>query len=232
MELKKEVPPMKTLIALLATGSLAALATPAAAQVEEDSPFTGLRIQGNAGYDQIRAGSSVDDDLNEDNNDQSAEGFLYGATVGYDVDLGSVVIGPEAGISGSTADTDFDDGDFEGFGFGNVSAGRDLFLGARIGVKSSEDMMFYAKGGYTNAKLNVRSNDGTTEFDTDYDLDGYRVGGGLEYAFGNNLFTNIEYNYSNYSEAEVDFGGTLPNSDRFDVDTDRHQVTVGLGMRF
>lgn len=221
---------MNKMIALIATGSIAALATPAFAQ-DADSPFTGLRVQGVTGYDSLRAGSSVDDDGN-DNNDQTADGLLYGAAVGYDVDLGSVVIGPEAEISGSTGDTDYTNGDFEGFGYGNVSAGRDLYLGARIGVKANENMMFYAKGGYTNAKLNVRSNDGTTEFDTDYDLDGYRVGGGLEYAFGRNMFTNIEYRYSNYSKAEVDFDGTLPDSDRFDVDTDRHQVTVGLGMRF
>ena len=222
---------MKKMFALLATGSLAALATPAAAQ-DADSPFTGFRVQATTGYDQLRAGSSVDDDLNEDNNDQSTEGVLYGAAVGYDVDLGGLVIGPEAEISGSTAETEFNNGDFEGFGFGNVSTGRDLYLGARVGVKANENMMFYAKGGYTNAKLNVRSNDGTTEFNDDYDLDGYRVGGGLEYAFGRNMFTNIEYRYSNYSRAEVDFDGTLPDSDRFDVDTDRHQVTVGLGMRF
>ena len=222
---------MKTMFALLATGSLVAMAAPAAAQVGEDTPFSGLRVQATTGYDQIKAGSSVDDDGN-DNNDQSAEGVFYGAAVGYDVDLGSVVIGPEAEFSGSSADTDFDDGDFEGFGFGNVSAGRDLYLGARVGVKANPNMMFYAKGGYTNAKLNVRSNDGTTEFDTDYDLDGYRVGGGLEYAFSNNLFANVEYRYSNYSRAEVDFDGTLADSDRFDIDTDRHQVLVGLGARF
>lgn len=222
---------MKTMIALLATGSIAALATPAAAQVAEESPFTGARVQATTGYDSLTAGSSVDDDGN-DNNDQSADGVLYGAAVGYDVDLGKVVIGPEAELTWSSADTDFTDGDFEGFGFGNVAAGRDLYLGARVGVKANENMMFYAKGGYTNAKLDVRSNDGTTEFDTDYDLDGYRVGGGLEYAFGKNLFTNIEYRYSNYSGAEVDFDDTLADSDRFDVDTDRHQVTVGVGARF
>ncbi|MBY8338256.1 outer membrane beta-barrel protein [Alteriqipengyuania sp. NZ-12B] len=222
---------MKIAFAILATGSLAALATPAAAQADPDSPFSGFRIQGTTGYDQITAGSSVDDDGN-DNNDQSAEGVIYGATIGYDVDLGNIVLGPEAELTGSTADTDYEAGDFEGFGFGNVSAGRDIYVGARIGVKANPNMMFYAKGGYTNARLNVRSSDGTTEFDTNYDLDGYRVGGGLEYAFGKNLFTNIEYRYSNYSKAEVDFDGTLPDSDRFDVDTDRHQVTVGLGMRF
>lgn len=223
---------MKNAFAILATASMAALATPAAAQVDADSPFSGLRVQATGGYDQLRAGSSIDDDTDETNNDQSAEGIVYGGAIGYDVDLGNVVIGPEAELTGSTADTDFENGDFEGFGFGNVSSGRDLYLGARVGVKANPNMMFYAKGGYTNAKLNVRTNDGTTEFDTDYDLDGYRVGGGLEYAFGRNLFTNIEYRYSNYSDAEVDFDGSLADSDRFDVDTDRHQVTVGVGARF
>ncbi|MBB3035244.1 outer membrane protein [Alteriqipengyuania lutimaris] len=223
---------MKTAFAILATASMAALATPAAAQVDTDSPFSGFRVQATGGYDQLRAGSSIDDDVNEDNNDQSAEGFLYGGAIGYDVDLGSVVIGPEAELTGSTADTDFENGDFEGFGFGNVSAGRDLYLGARVGVKANENMMFYAKGGYTNAKLDLRTNDGTTELETDYDLDGYRVGGGLEYAFGNNLFTNIEYRYSNYSRAEGDFADDVADSERFDVDTDRHQVTVGVGARF
>ena len=222
---------MKTIFAILAIGSLAALAAPAAAQSTDDSNFSGLRVQGTTGYDSLTAGSSVDDD-GVDNNDQSAEGIIYGGTIGYDVDLGGVVIGPEASLTGSSADTDFENGDFEGFGLGNVSAGRDLYLGARIGVKADENMMFYAKGGYTNARLNVRSDDGTVDRGLNYDLDGYRVGGGLEYAFGENLFTNIEYGYSNYSEAEVTFDNTLPDSDRFGVDTDRHQVTVGLGMRF
>ena len=221
---------MNKMIALIATGSIAALATPAFAQ-DADSPFTGLRVQAVTGYDSLRAGSTVDDDGN-DNNDQSIDGVVYGVQAGYDIDLGGAVVGLEAELTDSSAKTEYTNGDFEGFGFGQVDAGRDLFLGARVGAKVMPDVLLYAKGGYTNAKLNVRSNDGTTQFDDDYDLDGYRVGGGLEYAFGRNMFTNIEYRYSNYSRAEVDFDGTLPDSDRFDVDTDRHQVTVGLGMRF
>ena len=221
---------MKKISTLLVAGSLAAFSAPAMAQ-DSSSNFDGFRLQGVAGYDALKAGSSVDDDANADN-DQSIDGLVYGVQVGYDYDLGNAVIGLEAELTDSTAKTEFVNGDFEGFGFGNVSAGRDVYVGARIGVKANPNMMFYAKGGYTNAKLNVRSNDGTTEFDTDYDLDGYRVGGGLEYAFGKNMFTNIEYRYSNYSDANVDFNGTLPDTDQFDVDTDRHQVTVGLGVRF
>ncbi|NNC60424.1 MAG: porin family protein [Erythrobacter sp.] len=223
---------MKNTVATLLAGTMIAAATPAFAQtVENDSPFTGARAQAVGGFDSFKAGSSVDDDGN-DNNDQSAEGAVYGAAIGYDVDLGAVVIGPEAEFAWSSAKTDFNNGDFEGFGFGNVDAGRDMYLGARIGAKVGDRALAYVKGGYTNAKLDIRSNDGTREFNEDYDLDGYRVGGGVEYAINQNMFVNAEYRYSNYSEAEVDFEGTLPDSDRFNVDLDRHQVTVGLGVRF
>ncbi|MEX0341990.1 MAG: outer membrane protein, partial [Erythrobacter sp.] len=122
--------------------------------------------------------------------------------------------------------------DFEGFGFGRVDAGRDLFLGARVGAKVAPDALIYAKGGYTNARLNILSNDGTSEFRESFDLDGYRVGAGVEYAINPRTFVNLEYRYSNYSEGEVDFDGSLPDSDRFGVDLDRHQVMAGVGVRF
>lgn len=220
---------MKKLTALMLAGSVAAIATPAMAQ--EANTFTGLRGQIVGGYDDVTAGSSVDDDGN-DNNDQSIEGFAYGAAVGYDFDFGGAVIGAEAEYTDSTAKTDFNNGDFEGFGFGNVDAGRDLYFGVRAGAKVAPDVLAYAKGGYTNAKLNVLANDGETEFDEDFDLDGYRIGAGVEYAMNTNTFINVEYRYSNYSRAEVDFNDSLPNSDRFDVDLDRHQIMAGVGVRF
>ena len=222
---------MKTSVALLAAASLAAFATPASAQDAGANTFTGLWGGVIGGYDTSTAGSSIDDDANEAN-DQSIEGVGYGVQLGYDVDLGGVVLGAEAEYSDSTAEVEFDDGDFEGFGFGNVETGRDLYFGARIGAKVGPDAMVYAKGGYTNAKYNVRSSDGTTEFRQDLDLDGYRLGAGAEYALSNNAFVKLEYRYSNYSEAEIDFDGALADSNRFDIDTDRHQVMAGVGFRF
>ncbi len=222
---------MKKALIFAATGALSAFAVPAAAQVQNESPFTGLRGEVVGGYDNLRAGSDVDDDVNVDN-DQSIDGLTYGVAVGYDVDVGSVVIGPEAEFTDSTGDVEFNNGDFEGFGFGNVSAGRDLYLGARIGINAAPNTLLYVKGGYTNAKLNIRNNDGTFESDNDFDLDGYRVGAGAEYAFQQNAFVKLEYRYSNYSEGEVDFDGNLPDTNRFNVDLDRHQVMAGLGVRF
>ncbi|OZA92096.1 MAG: autotransporter outer membrane beta-barrel domain-containing protein [Erythrobacter sp. 34-65-8] len=222
---------MKKTIAALLAGSTFLVAVPASAQAVDESPFTGLRVQAVTGYDSVTAGSDDDDDIN-DNNDQTADGILYGAAVGYDIDFGGVVVGPEAEFTFSSADTDFNDGDFENFGFGNVSAERDLYLGARIGAKVGENALAYVKGGYTNATFDIRSNDGTREFREGYDTDGYRIGGGVEVALSQNMFINAEYRYSNYSKAEVDFEGTLPDTERFNVDLDRHQVAVGLGMRF
>ena len=221
---------MKKISTLLVAGSLAAFSAPAMAQ-DSSSNFDGFRLQGVAGYDALKAGSSVDDDVNEDN-DQSIDGAVYGIQAGYDFDLGGAVVGLEAELTDSSAETEFTNGDFEGFGFGQVDAGRDLFLGARVGAKVAPDLLLYAKGGYTNAKLNILSNDGTTEYNEDFDLDGWRAGAGIEYAINPRTFMNVEYRYSNYSEGEVDFDGDLPDSDRFDVDLDRHQIMAGVGVRF
>lgn len=221
---------MKKIVALLATGSLAAIAAPAMAQSADDSPFTGARIGVTGGYDVTTAGSSVDDDGN-DNNDQSIDGFAYGVTAGYDVAVGGVVLGLEGEYTDSTAKTEFDDGDFEGFGFGSVDTGRDLYVGARVGTLVGENALLYAKGGYTNTKLNVLSTDGTTETDRDFKLDGWRVGAGAEYALNQNTFINLEYRYSKYEEANIEFPDGSTSTD-FDIDTDRHQVMAGVGFRF
>lgn len=221
---------MNKATAFLAAASIAALSTPAMAQ-DSDSQFDGFRAQAVAGYDILSAGSTIDDDSAVDN-DQSMEGIVYGANVGYDFDLGSAVVGLEAELTDSSAKTEFADGDFEGFGFGRVDAGRDLFLGARVGFKAAPDALVYVKGGYTNTKLNVLSNDGTTEFSQDIDLDGWRAGAGVEYAINPNTFVNLEYRYSNYQEGELDFADSVPDSDRFGVDLDRHQIMAGVGIRF
>ncbi|MBY6217921.1 outer membrane protein [Qipengyuania aquimaris] len=222
---------MKKTAALLVAGSIFAVATPAMAQSSDDDNFSGFRVEALAGYDVSQAGSTVDNDANP-NDDQSIDGLSYGFGIGYDYDAGGVVLGVEGEFAGSTAETEFDDGDFENLGIGNVETGRDLYLGARVGVKPADDLLIYAKGGYTNASYNIRSDDGTTQYDADLDTDGYRLGAGAEYALSDNTFAKVEYRYSNYSDAELDFEGDSPDVAVPDIDLDRHQVMVGFGMRF
>jgi outer membrane immunogenic protein len=77
------------------------------------------------------------------------------------------------------------------------------------------------------------ASDNETDYDVNLDTDGYRLGAGVEQRFGTNTFARLEYRYSNYSEGEIDFEvDDLDDTDRFDIDTDRHQVVVMAGLRF
>lgn len=222
---------MKKTVALIATGSLVAIAAPAAAQSDTDREFQGPWVAAVAGYDVNKSGSSQADGANPDE-DRSVKGLVYGGAVGYDVDLGSVVVGGEAELTDSTADSDPDNA-FTTFGLGEVDAGRDIYVGARVGFKAAPRTMVYGKAGYTNARFNFVGTDGTTDYSRSIDTDGYRLGAGVEQKFGRNTFAKLEYRYSNYKEGEVDFeADNIPDSDRFGIDTDRHQVVASVGLRF
>ena len=222
---------MKKGIALiLATAATGIIAAPAMAQ--DNSTFTGPRVEILGGYDVSKAGDTVDNDANE-NDDQSIDGFAYGAGVGYDFSMGGAVVGVEGEWMDSTAKTEYDMGDFENIGLpGRLDAGRDLYVGVRAGILATPSTLVYAKGGYTNAKYNALALDGETEFKRDVNTDGYRIGAGVEQAIGTNAFAKLEYRYSNYSSAEIDFSGDNNTTQPFDVDTDRHQVVAGVGWRF
>lgn len=222
---------MNKILVCLAAGSALA-AVPAAAQdTAPVGPFEGFHVEGVVGYDITKAGSSVDDDASVDN-DQSIDGLLYGAGVGYDFKAGNLVIGPEAEITWSTAKTGFDNGDFEGFGIGNVKTNRDIYVGGRVGYAVMPRTLVYAKGGYTNAKFDVRNGDGTVITNDDVDADGWRIGAGVEQAVADNVFARVEYRYSNYEKGELDYTGDMADGQRFNLDLDRHQVVAAVGVRF
>lgn len=223
---------MRKTLFILAGASAAAAAVPAAAKDGSgDKTFNGPRVEAIVGWDKMQAGSSVNVDPAASNH-KSMDGLMYGAGVGYDVDMGGLVVGAEAEYTQSEAKTKLGANDLEGFGLGHVKANRDIYAGVRAGVKVSPNMLVYAKGGYTNAKLDTLSSDGTTELKQDLDLDGWRVGGGVEMAINPHAFAKLEYRYSQYQKAEVDFSGDVPDSNRFKIDTDRHQVVASVGWRF
>lgn len=216
---------MRNLI-LAAFAASTAIATPAFAQ---DKPFDGPRIAVLGGWERTQAGTGDSSGVQGD--DQSINGFMYGAEFGYDVNLGNVVVGADAEISDSTAKVDYNNPGPNYFGYGSVKTGRDLYAGARIGVIAAPNTLVYAKAGYSNARLDAVASDGTTELGRNFKLDGYRIGAGVERQINDRVFAKLEYRYSNYSDAKLEFnqGGTIND---FNVDTDRHQVVAGVGIRF
>lgn len=196
---------------ILAAAATTALAAPAYAQTA-GGPFTGLRIEGVVGYDALKDGHGQDS--------STSDGVVYGGAVGYDVQVNNLIVGGEGELTGSTSDTRTDNLLATGDRL-RVSAGRDLYAGARVGFVLNPTTMAYAKGGYTNARVNARYDIGNTQTRDNIDLDGFRLGAGLEHQIGANTFVKGEYRYSHYGEA-----------DGFDIDADRHQLVAGVGMRF
>jgi outer membrane immunogenic protein len=201
----------------LFTAALLASAVAAPAYAQDAGTFTGFRVEGLVGYDRFDIGGEDDTD---DGLDESIDGVTYGVAAGYDFDLGNAVLGIEGEFSDSSGELDDDEDIF------SVRPGRDLYIGARAGFKAGPRTLVYAKAGYTNTSIEADEEDGAgNTFELDTEIDGYRLGAGVEHKFGEKLYGKLEYRYSNYSS--IDLGG-----EEVGIDLDRHQVVAGVGIRF
>ncbi len=194
---------------VLAALAASAMATPAFAQ---DTSFTGPRIEALVGYDTAKDGTGQDAG--------SSDGVTYGGAIGYDFQIGGAVIGAEAELTGSSVDTRADSLLVAGDRL-VTDMGRDIYVGARAGVAITPTTLLYAKGGYTNAKVNTTYTAGNTKTEISDDMEGFRIGAGAEFKLSSNMYLKGEYRYSNYGKI-----------DGYDIDIDRHQVVAGVGIRF
>jgi outer membrane immunogenic protein len=72
--------------------------------------------------------------------------------------------------------------------------------------------MVYGRGAYSNARVGIDL--GNRDLGSQIN-EGWRVGGGAEFALSRNLYAKGEYRYTNYNQ-----------------NIERHQGLVGLGVRF
>jgi len=166
--------------------------------------WTGFYVGVNAGYGWNTDDSVVIGGVRYDIDDDG--GFVGGAQVGYNYQVGSFVVGLEGDIQyadfggdrvvlADNTIVDFDNGDW----FGTVRA--------RAGV-AFDRALIYVTGGFAFAD----------------DATGWTVGGGLEYAFTDNLSAKVEGLYVNL-DRDYNFPG-LDNDAEFGV------VRAGLNFRF
>ncbi len=115
---------------------------------------------------------------------------VYGVSLGYDVPVSdNLLVGVEADIAAVD----------------NSAIDRQFSIAGRVTYPVTSNVAVYASGGYANVgRDNVNVN-----------FDGYRVGGGAEFAVTDNVYASTEYRYSD-----------------FDVLGDTHAVLVGVGVRF
>lgn len=202
---------MRIVLFAAALAASTALAAPAFAQ-DTDPTFTGPRAEVIAGWDHVNDGSI--------SGANGTDGVVYGGAVGYDFQIGQAVLGFEGEATGATTKQTSPNVLAVGDQL-RVKAGRDLYVGGRIGFAVGPRALIYAKGGYTNAQVDTRYTSGATTIRDSETLDGWRAGAGVELKLTGNFYVKGEYRYSNYTEAS----GSA-------IDLDRHQVVAGVGVRF
>ncbi len=170
--------------------------------------------------------------------DTLGDGFLIGGTIGYNYQINpNFVVGVEADLSY----TDLGKSVTNGF----VTISQDMtYLGTvrgRLGL-TFDRFMVYGTGGlaFANIESNTRIN-GLGNLYTGKKDDmrtGYTVGGGVEYAFTNNLSAKVEYlyydlgtnNYNSTLVAGAGFGPTFVGTTR--SETRGNIVRGGINYRF
>lgn len=109
----------------------------------------------------------------------------------------------------------------------------------RLGI-ASQNMLFYAKGGYASADVGVSGVSGDpvagVTFSANERLDGWTIGAGLEWMVHRNLTLGLEYNYVKLNGAQyaTASGGTVPGIPLvIDLDDVRvHTVMGRLTFKF
>jgi outer membrane immunogenic protein len=228
---------------VLIAAALAATASPAFAQ-----DLSGFRIEGRAAWEQVGADTSINNpDFDEDDEDSGPEfltasdddsGIAYGIELGYDVQIGTgLVIGAYAGadLSDSRACTEMVEDDMT-----CSDLERTFTVGARAGVPLGRSSLIYVKGGYSNGKFDVAYDPDVTDNDDDEPGEtyafsksrgGFHAGAGVEVGLTSALYGKLEYVYTDYGSGSF-IVGDEDDDPVLGTSSDRHQVGVGIGLRF
>lgn len=197
------------LISIAALAMLGAAAAPAHADTF-DGPYVGVT----AGWERSEIADRID--TQPITGEASRDALVLGGYAGYNLKATDrIVIGAEAGFSASVDDQ-----------ARAASAGKSLTidprysfdLSARAGYLVTDKALVYVRGGYANTRVRTTLDGLTGPVTASDNLDGWQVGGGLEYAISDRISARAEYRYS-------DLGS---NGGQYD----RHQTLVGVSYNF
>ena len=120
-------------------------------------------------------------------------------------------------------------GSLGGTNFGCVRPDRQIAGGARVGYVIGDKLMVYGKGAYVNTlvKATFLVPPNPTRHDH-HNVDGWRAGGGVEYALNRHVYLKAEYMYARTSRFDAQpfgFGNTR-------ISYHQQYGTGGVGIRF
>jgi outer membrane immunogenic protein len=203
--------------AVLASAAAAVLfASPAMAQ---DNETAGGKFVAGAiiGIDSVNLEAGGVSDAQED--------IMPGITIGYDFETrNGLVFGVEAEYTDSSVGVSAADVIAAGDRL-SVNAGRDLYVGGRLGYRTGRNGLLYVKAGYTDASIEVAYDAGTGPVSEEESFGGIRIGVGGEIDLGSNYAIRVEYRYS-------DYGDLAPQGVNTGVGMSRNQGIVTLLGKF
>ncbi len=158
-------------------------------------------------------------------NFSAPSGGLLGAQAGYNYQMGQFVAGLEADLDW----TDLNKSNIYALGTNKFSTGTMTTERLRAGI-ALDRALIYVTGGYAGISTSASFNDtvnGLTASETTW-RNGGAIGGGVEYAFTNNITAKAEYLYVPLSD-QTYFAGT-PDGERnsFGIDI----IRAGLNYKF
>jgi len=160
------------------------------------------RVEAHGGWDRIASGGHK-------------SGVAYGGAIGADLAVGTkAFVGLEGDVDGSSVK----ECGSNVVAVGDrlcIKPGRDLSVLGRVGAKLDGGYKVYVLGGYTNGRIVAKYTFGGVTGSAGDNLDGVRVGAGIEVPLRGKAYAKAEYRYSNYEQ-----------------DVTRQQLLIGLGFTF
>jgi outer membrane immunogenic protein len=180
-----------------------------------DGAFDGFKAGIQAGWEKRSIDENVlPQSLNVTLDDDSSK-FAYGGYVGYDRQIGDIVIGAEAAFNPNGATLN---ADIPGNGSIEIDSKWSVDFTGRAGVAVSPKVLVYGRVGWGVNRNTIRGfatgNSQALASETSND-DGLIFGGGAEFVLNNRLSLRAEYRRG-------EFGGSLS----------RDQILSGLTVRF
>lgn len=163
--------------------------------------------------------------------DLDVDGFSGGVYGGYNWLLDNDLL---VGVEGEWNYVDADDSgpvtNTQGV-FTKVEQNWDASLRLRAGMVM-EDFMPYLTGGVAWGDFDVTVTDGSVSYSTSMTLTGWTIGAGVEKKLSEDLYTRIQYRYTDYgddTERFYDNGETYLDGK---LDYNAHMLTLGISYRF
>ncbi len=178
--------------------------------------FSGIIFNPDFGYETLDYEGKASRRLKE------VSGFRAGAEVGYDKQIGHLVVGVVADLSKSFASSsrsNFADGS-------RLQSDLDLFgtVRGKVGYAAGRWMIF-GTGGLSYARLRIADSTvaGASEAKT---LSGYAAGGGIEYIYNKDVTIRFEYTHLDFGDAKYNALSNESINPTMDV------IGVGVTTRF